>query len=76
MWRYEFYRYVAPIGPLGGLAGVLIYMAPAIVAFARGHLSAWAILVLDLVFGWTLIGWIIALIWSLTGNKARSRGYR
>ena len=76
MWHYEFYRHFGPVGPLGGLVGLLLYLAPALIAFARGHLSAWAILVLDVVFGWTGIGWIVALIWALTGNTARNRGLR
>jgi len=54
---------------------VLIYFLPTIVALARGHLSALAIFLLDLFLGWTLIGWLAALIWSCTGNTA-SNFYR
>jgi hypothetical protein len=49
---------------------VLIYFLPTIVALSRGHLLALAIFFLDLFLGWTLIGWVIALIWSCTGNTA------
>jgi hypothetical protein len=49
---------------------VLIYFLPTIVALSRGHLSALAIFLLDLFLGWTLIGWLVALIWSCTGNTA------
>ena len=49
---------------------VLIYFLPTIVALGRGHLSALAIFFLDLFLGWTLIGWLVALIWSCTGNTA------
>lgn len=45
---------------------ILPYFAPAIVAFARGHHQKWAILVLDVLLGWTFIGWVGALVWSLT----------
>lgn len=48
----------------------LAYFIPAVIGFARGHQSRWAILVLNIVFGWTFIGWIIALIWSLTGVRS------
>jgi T4 superinfection immunity protein len=48
----------------------LIYFMPTVIALARGHLSALAIFLLNLIFGWTLIGWLIALIWSCTGNTA------
>ncbi|MGD1038437.1 MAG: superinfection immunity protein [Roseiarcus sp.] len=75
-WRSEMHRYVDHIGMGGGLLLLVLYFAPSIIALMRGHLSAAAIFVLNLVFGWTFIGWIIALIWSLTGNTARNRGAR
>ena len=50
------------------IAALLIYFLPTIVALARGHLSALAIFFLNLFLGWTLIGWLAALIWSCTGN--------
>ena len=48
----------------------LSYFVPCVIAFMRGHQSRWAILVLNIVFGWTFIGWIAALIWSLTGIRS------
>ncbi len=45
-----------------------IYFLPAIVASTRGHMSSGAIFVLNLLLGWTALGWIIALVWSFTGN--------
>ena len=50
------------------IMAVLLYFLPTIVALSRGHLSGLAIFLLDLFLGWTLIGWIIAFIWSCTGN--------
>lgn len=47
----------------------LAYLIPAVIAFLRGHQSKWAIAVLNILFGWTFIGWAIALIWSLTGVR-------
>lgn len=41
------------------------FVIPTIVAFSRRHRSRWAILVLNLVFGATLVGWIIVLIWAM-----------
>jgi hypothetical protein len=73
MWHFERFYYFDNIGPGSGLVLFLIYFAPAIIAFLRGHLSSIAILITNLVFGWTGIGWLIALIWSFTGNTARNR---
>ncbi len=51
----------------------LIYFAPALIALIRGHLSSGAIVVLNIALGWTLLGWFIALLWSLTGNTRGNR---
>lgn len=47
----------------------LLHFLPAVIGFARGHQSKWAIFALNLLLGWTMIGWIVALIWSLTGVR-------
>src|SRR5271154_5092398 len=52
------------------IVAVLLYFLPTVIALIRGHLSALAIFLLNLFFGWTVIGWLIALIWSCTGNTA------
>jgi hypothetical protein len=48
------------------LLGLMVctYMLPAIVAGCRPHPSRLGVLVLNLVAGWTLIGWIAAFIWA------------
>jgi T4 superinfection immunity protein len=43
------------------------YFLPAILG--RQKPSALAIFVLDLLLGWTVIGWIVALIWAVTGES-------
>lgn len=45
---------------------MLVYMLPAIIALKNSHKQSDAIVVLDIFFGWTGIGWIVAFIWSLT----------
>lgn len=42
------------------------YFFPTIIAECRGHPNGTAIGALNTIFGWTLIGWAVALIWSLT----------
>jgi hypothetical protein len=41
------------------------YFLPSIIAFRRNHLNAVAILALNLFLGWSLIGWVVSLVWSL-----------
>jgi len=42
-----------------------LYFLPAIIAIARHHPNTLGIALLDLFLGWTLLGWLGALIWSL-----------
>ena len=50
------------------LIGAAIYFIPTINAYSRKHRSAAGIFLLNLFLGWTLLGWIIALVWSATGD--------
>ena len=50
------------------LVGVA-YPIPALIAAARGHPNVIAISVVDLVLGWTVIGWLGALAWSFGHRK-------
>ncbi len=43
----------------------LMYWTPAIVAAVRQHRQAVAIVVLNLLLGWTGLGWAFALVWAL-----------
>lgn len=52
---------------------IIVYFVPAIVAMARKHNNANAIFMMDLFLGWTLIGWVFALVWAMT-NEAKANG--
>lgn len=51
--------------PLVFLA-VLLYFLPAIIAHNKRDFTA--ILLVNLFFGWTVIGWIVALIWACAAD--------
>lgn len=42
------------------------YMSPTIIAYRRGHHNWEAIGAVNMFLGWTILGWIAALIWALT----------
>lgn len=44
---------------------IQIYFFPTYLAVRRKHPHRWAIFVLNLFFGVTLLGWVGAIIWSL-----------
>jgi hypothetical protein len=43
-----------------------LYLGPAYVAHRRRHPQRQAILVLNLLAGWTLIAWVVAMVWACT----------
>ena len=45
--------------------GFVLYFLPSIIAFARSKRDAVSILILNLLLGWTAIGWVIALVWAV-----------
>jgi len=50
--------------PLFGGFGFLMYFLPSIIALARNKRDIGGILLLNLFLGWTMIGWIVALVWA------------
>jgi hypothetical protein len=48
---------------LGSMLG--IYIAPFVIAVVRDHHRLPWIALLNLTAGWTLVGWIAALVWSV-----------
>jgi len=46
-----------------------LYFLPGLIAYFRNHENAVAIMMLNLFLGWTLIGWVAALVWSVLAKK-------
>lgn len=47
------------------VGSILLYFLPTLIASRREHRNLVAIGALNLFLGWTLIGWVVALVWSL-----------
>ena len=43
----------------------VMYFLPSLVAFARSKRDTAAIVLLNLFLGWTMIGWVVALVWAV-----------
>ena len=52
--------------------GVVLYFLPTIIAWVRAHYNRVAILTLNLLLGWTVVGWIVSLVWSFTNPPPRA----
>ena len=44
-----------------------VYLLPTVIAYARKHERRKAILVLDILLGWTILAWLAGLIWACRG---------
>jgi surface polysaccharide O-acyltransferase-like enzyme len=58
------------IATIAFLTAALVYFIPAMIAISRNHLNAMAIFLTNFLLGWTVLGWVFALIWSFTNNPA------
>lgn len=47
---------------------MVLYLIPALIASGRKHRNRSAILVLNIVGGWTVLFWLGALVWAFTSN--------
>jgi hypothetical protein len=48
------------------LVVLALYFLPSLIAAVRSHHQQVAIVGLNLLLGWTLVGWVVALVWALT----------
>ncbi|UVT15887.1 MAG: superinfection immunity protein [Nitrospira sp.] len=60
------------VGNLYALGKAFLYCLPSFIALGRGHRNCIAIVVVNLALGWTVIGWVGALFWSIKrGQRER-----
>lgn len=57
-----------------GLLILGLYLFPTIIACLRSHHNTLPIAILNLLLGWTFVGWVIALVWSCTVTVRVRRG--
>jgi positive regulator of sigma E activity len=47
------------------VVGAILYFVPTVLAWWMHVKSARAIFYVNLVFGWTIVGWIVAVMWAM-----------
>jgi len=53
------------------LIGLGIYFLPTIIGAFRHVRSLIGIVLVNIFLGWTFLGWILTLVWSLVGSKGK-----
>lgn len=54
------------------VVGFGVYFVPTIIAFTRNKSNKVAILALNFLLGWSLIGWVISLVWALSQEQKQT----
>ncbi len=50
----------------------LLYFSPTIVAVRKKKKNSSSIFVVNFFFGWTFIGWVVALSWALSKDEVKT----
>ena len=53
----------------------VMYFLPSLIALARSKRDLLSIFLLNLFLGWSVIGWIIALVWALKHDVPAAARY-
>ncbi|PLP99453.1 superinfection immunity protein [Cupriavidus pauculus] len=48
---------------------VVVYFVPSVVATLRQHRHLAAIVALNILLGWTFLGWTVSLVWALMNQQ-------
>ena len=72
-WLWGFGPAMVGVFALAAFAGLAFYFLPTILAMSRRKGNTPAIFILNLLLGWTFIGWVVALVWSLTAEPSVRR---
>lgn len=60
---------------VGLIFGFSLLFLPTLMARSRNHPHTFAIFLVNLLFGWTLVGWAVALLWAYA-QPAQRQIYR
>lgn len=53
------------------IVALALYCVPSFIAVNKNKRNKNAIVALNLLLGWTFVGWVVALVWSLMHEESR-----
>jgi hypothetical protein len=71
MFSFNGYRLAILFFTAGG--SVWLYLLPSAIAYSRYHKNFTLIFLLKLFLGLSVLGWLVALVWSLNGAKRKEQ---
>jgi hypothetical protein len=61
---------VRRVDPAAVVIAAALYLAPSLVAYKRAHHQLGAIAVINVLLGWTVVGWVVALAMACSAVRA------
>ena len=61
--------------PVSSLVAIVVavvtagYMLPWAIAAVRGNRNTWSVFWVNLLLGWTVVGWVVALVMSIREHR-------
>lgn len=59
---------IAPAHLILSMIGLAVYLLPAVLAWRRNCEACTRIALVDILLGWTVIGWVASLCWAAKGR--------
>jgi hypothetical protein len=57
---------------IGLVIGIFVYLLPTYIASRKGHKDTGVIFVVNLLFGWTFLGYIVSFIWAVSSGTGEN----
>jgi hypothetical protein len=60
---------------LSAFVGILIYVMPWIIGICRNVQRSWLLLLVTILVGWTVIGWVACIVWAWYARTVVDQAY-
>jgi len=47
---------------------IALYFLPSVIAVIRNHRNRIPIILVNILLGWSFVGWVVSLVWAFTDN--------
>ncbi|ECG5956083.1 superinfection immunity protein [Salmonella enterica subsp. enterica serovar Baguida] len=58
------------------LISMIIYVIPLVIALIRHHNSVVMLVILNILFGWIFLLWIILIMWAMFGDNEKDEPHK
>ena len=55
--------------PIAFILMIALYLLPGLIATCNKHANELAVWLLNVLLGWTGLGWVVALVWSVMATQ-------